>query len=450
MDKHTPQIRSRAYRTLVRVIGRRNGPTERSHPPEETSETVDGRPVVLSLPTLLESADSEVANAAAEALVLAAQAAPVNREHWGAVCGAVAAAAEGIERHRRREAAKALVFLLASPVRRAAATEPVRAIMADAAHPIHLSARAAIRRLTDSEAAELAWQHLTTAPWAAACRARLAAIREREDHEQPAHRLLHPLRLGKIDDDESHTWGRRLPRVAALREDADPWSDTDSARIVARRMLRTNPGGLIEEARRRLHCPEPVIALHAVRWVVRMNLVRTLSSDLCLVARGSPASPVHGVLAAAVAVALKDASDPESLDLLREMMRSTDARLCATAMESLARRAVRAGAWEGARGELARFAGDDRHRVRATALWLLARIEPGVTLPALLEMLTDPSAMHRVAALWATERLLRAGMIKPTPELWGVLAVAAESDRVLAVRTRAHRCLPATSPAACV
>lgn len=447
MVKNTPTIRFRVYRTLVAGLVGKDVPQDHAPSPKDEAAESDLPPSWMSLAQQLESPDPETANTAAGNLVLAAQSSPTDREHWRGLCAAVAMAADGIDRHRRRVAATALVVLLASPVRRAAATEPIRAIMADPGHPIHLAARAAIRRLTDAEAAEIAWQHQTTAPWAAACRARLAKIRAREDHEPPAHRRLHPLRFGGIVGHESHTWGERAPRAAALREDSDPWSDTDAARIVARRMLRTNPGGLIEEAARRLACPEPAIALHAVRWTARLNLVRELSTDLCTLARRELALPSSSPLAAAVAVALRDAGDPESLDLLREMMRSADARLCASAMESLTRRAVRAGAWTGVRNDLVRFVEDDRHRVRATAIWLWARPEPEAASPALLAMLTDAAAMHRVAALWATERLLRVGMIKPTPALWGVLGVAAESDRVLAVRTRAIRCLPSASPA---
>ncbi len=95
---------------------------------------------------------------------------------------------------------------------------------------------------------------------------------------------------------------------------------------------------------------------------------------------------------------------------------------------------------------LDQWPGDDKHgplepklrskhqRVRATAVAALLRMQAPEAAEALVEMLSDESAAHRISALWVVERLELASLLQRIEDL-------AESDADARVRQRARRLL---------
>ncbi|MBX3406059.1 MAG: hypothetical protein KF869_04765 [Phycisphaeraceae bacterium] len=392
------------------------------------------------LPPMLGDPDVAVREAALAALMEAIGPARLTRLTWPRVCNALAAAADGIDRHRNRGVAALLVDVWADPVMRAAATESLRAIMADHFHPVHLAARAAIRHLPD-ERAEVAVRHLTTRPWAAAARARVRAIGPMVVRRIEPRLLMHPSRAAMLG--EVGVRGEGASTQRGCHRTVDPWSDSVASRVLARRMLRVQPGGMIEEARRRLRDGDLSAAANAARWARCAGVSRELAPDLCALAERAAVIEGGERVVSAAAVALRDADDAASVDTLRALLRHADGRIVSAAMESLARRAVRAGAWEGVRADVRRALDDPRHRVRATAIVLLGRVEPQPARAALVAMLHDGAAMHRVAALWAAFRLLGGRWLRADPLLWAALCLTSQHDRFSAVRARADVCLSA-------
>lgn len=392
------------------------------------------------LPPMLGDPDVAVRNAALAALIQVVHPLRPTRANWPRACAALAAAADGIDRHRRREVAALLVETWASPVVRAAATDSLRTIMADQAHPVHLAARAAIRRLPD-ERAEVAVWHLTTPPWAAAARARVRAIGAFDARRIASPLLMHPLRAAALA--EIGVRGEGASTRRECRRTMDPWGGSASSRVLARRMLRAQPGGMIEEARHRLRSGDLSIAVSAVSWARGVGVLRQLTPDVSALAERAAGMEGGERVVSAAAAALRDADDASSIDTLRGLLRHANGRIVSAAMESLARRAVRAGAWEGVHADVHRALDDPRHRVRATAIVLLGRVEPETARPALVAMLNDSAAMHRVAALWAASRLLNGGWLRPDPFLWAALCLTSRHDRFSVLRARADVCLSA-------
>ena len=392
------------------------------------------------LPPMLGDPDVAVRDAALAALTQVVHPLRLTRANWPRACATLAAAADAIDRHRRRAVAALLVEAWASPVVRTAATDSLRAIMDDHAHPVHLAARAAIRRLPD-ERAEMAVRHLTTRPWAAAARARVRAIGSLDARRIASPLLMHPLRAAALA--EMGVRGEGASTKRGCHRTMDPWSDSVASRVLARRMLRAQPGGMIEEARRRLRSGDLSIAASAVSLMRGVGVLRQLTPDLGALAECAAGMGGGERAVSAAAAALRDADDSSSIDTLRALLRHGNGRIVSAAMESLARRAVRAGAWEGVHADVRRALDDPRHRVRATAIVLLGRVEPESARHALVAMLNDSAAMHRVAALWAASRLLNGGWLRPDPPLWAALCLMSQHDRFSALRARADVCLAA-------
>jgi hypothetical protein len=392
------------------------------------------------VPALLPDRERAVSDAAVGALAAVLQPSRQTSETWPRACAALAAAADAIDRHRRREVAELLVQTWAEPVLRHAATDALRAIMADASHPVHFAARGVLRRLPDDRV-ELAVRHLTTPPWSAAARTRVRAAGPDASRRVPQHLLLHPVRAAACGD-AVRSVSRPRPAVRA----SDPWGESAASRVLARRMLRAQPGGIIEEAKRRLRSDDPAEACRAALWAQRAGAARDLAPALVELALRASREPVGERAAAAATVALRDADDGASVDALRSLLGHADPRIVSSALEALARRAVRAGAWHAVRSDVARVLDDQRHRVRATAIVLMGRIEPEAARAALLRMLGDPLAMHRVAAVWAASRLVGSGALRPDARLWAALALLAESDRYRAIRERAAAATNAIPP----
>jgi len=251
------------------------------------------------------------------------------------------------------------------------------------------------------------------------------------------------------------------PSVRALAaQDAhrlDPWDGGSSAsRLAARFALARDADAFIAEVRTRLLGADEDASLGAIQLARRLGLVGRLRDELVLLALD--ASRPDRVVATAVGALGSDDAE-SSRDAIARAIDHGDTRVRANAVEALAKRTRRlpdlAAGDPRAYSVLVEHKDDAEHRVRANAIVGLLRprraralaerkpsprlFEPAAT-DALRSMLGDARPMHRLAGLWAAERLLPAASLGDS-----AAAVLAEVGRLRAdedprVRRRADRC----------
>jgi hypothetical protein len=162
-------------------------------------------------------------------------------------------------------------------------------------------------------------------------------------------------------------------------------------------------------------------------------------------------------LAATAAAAIERVADESAGDALREACMSDaggDARIRSNALEALVGRArARRGAEHGLGSMLLECKGDAHHRVRASAIRaMLGRGErterslptEGIACEALLAMLTDDSAAHRLAGIWLAERTIHSGGLLARHarrgEIVALVELAAGVEPEARIRDRASAC----------
>ncbi|MFG0329378.1 MAG: HEAT repeat domain-containing protein [Phycisphaerales bacterium] len=199
-------------------------------------------------------------------------------------------------------------------------------------------------------------------------------------------------------------------RSLALRRAAEFW------RVEGRAALMPHLRAELTSAER-----DSVIA--AIRFAERAELAASLELELLAAAAGSDSR-----IAATAIRAIAGLDTSASRQLIEAALEHGDPRARANAVEALARRGEPLAASRGS----ALTAKSQHHRVRANTIVALAKTDPRAAARQLAALLKDDRPMHRVAGLWAVERL-------------GASECAAEVARIVArdfnleVRRRAGR-----------
>jgi hypothetical protein len=186
---------------------------------------------------------------------------------------------------------------------------------------------------------------------------------------------------------------------------------------------------------------------------VELELLEVLGTDLNREETGASA----GKLLGAAASALGEIGSASALEAVRACMRHPIARVRANAAEALARRYRGKGDLPYAEPRLyetmIEMKDEGHHRVRSSAICAILRAaspecggtgyEPTAA-DGLIQMLDDDRPMHRLAGLWAAERVVSRDVGDSIARRWDVMAsrVAelARDETDGAVRRRAHRC----------
>jgi hypothetical protein len=262
------------------------------------------------------------------------------------------------------------------------------------------------------------------------------------DPRRPAERARERV-LAKLER-SPHASVRRIAAQDRLRLDAMV-PDSAASRVAARRWLAADPRGLLDAIDARLASVEAEERLTGVELVRVLRLEARFVVRLAELARRS--GDAAEVMAAASAVrSLGRLREPAAARAVEAALASPDARVCSNAIEAIAAQVRGAGGLGAAAGRLVEFKEDAQHRVRATALRVLLD-ELGAEAASgegLLAMLGDERATHRLAGLWAADRVL---MPPAGPERLGRrwsavahrVAAIAEQDADEAVRGRAER-----------
>lgn len=275
-------------------------------------------------------------------------------------------------------------------------------------------------------------------------------------------RIARSATLRWVHEASSSEWGERAGtlgllerspheeiRAIARAEHAplDPWNAAfEGSRLTTRRLLRADRAGFIAELRRRLASADHA-ARHAALAIARvLSLESHLELELlALLSEQAEATPQLAALQASAVAALGRIQSPSAAGAIRLCLDHPIDRIRANAVEALLKQSLRAEPL--ARTSAERHLSDPHHRVRANAIrGLLAspRDHPEAA-AALSAMLADDRPLHRLAGLWAAERLLT-GPADPNPagRRWNQLSTRvadlARAEPEPPVRARAVRC----------
>jgi hypothetical protein len=218
------------------------------------------------------------------------------------------------------------------------------------------------------------------------------------------------------------------------------------SRLVARRALEQHRDGFLVKLRARVAAGPKVDRLRAIVLARSLGVQGEIELELLAVA----ASAGDDWLTATAVGALGDIQTSSAAEVVRRFISHDCGRVRSNAAEAVLRRtdAVEPGA--PLDGRLVELKSDPHHRARASVLRaLLAGPHPldAGALPDLAAMLSDPRPLHRLAALWAVERLALAPapgsgspMVQRIGEFSTLVAQAARDDPEEPVRERATRC----------
>ena len=263
----------------------------------------------------------------------------------------------------------------------------------------------------------------------------------------------------------------RIRALAATECDRiDPWRPAASgaAGVRARRMLADDPDALLAELRQRIvrgAAPDRVRAMTLARRLdvcpdVEDALLESARSagPAALAALDGAARDVLERVGATAVRAMGALASETSREALAGALRHTSPRIRANAVEALAQRTRRSDADTASlQRTLIELKSDGAHRVRANAICALLRgvgaghqlqgvYQPGAA-EELGAMVGDDRIMHRIAGLWAAQRLLLrsagAGLGRQWTPLAARLADVARSDADPRARARAAACVRA-------
>jgi HEAT repeat protein len=291
----------------------------------------------------------------------------------------------------------------------------------------------ALRKVLDAPNDELrraaVWALLTDDSDGSTDLLRVAAARGRQAGAAIASRELRrrARRMGLVSSSAATVADDSAPSEAQSLF-ARYWNGQDelgeSALAEIERRLDTHRSEAQALARRRLASADPLDRVRALRMVERLAWTRDLS-DAVLRSAGDPHPLVRG---AAVAM-LVEIPGPTTERLLRDAMNDVDERVQANAVEAMDRLNLPSRA-PATVGKLASRSG----RVRANAIKSLLRMEMRVAAEALMKMLEDTDAAHRVGALWVLEHI-------GSGALWDRVEAMSRLDTDERVRLRARRIL---------
>ncbi len=239
-----------------------------------------------------------------------------------------------------------------------------------------------------------------------------------------------------------HAPVRRMAREDIAR--LDPWGSAGpQTALIARRRMADEPEAFLVDLRHVLMSAPPLTRIGAIAIARRLAITERIESLLISLITHAHGPAVDERVVASAISALGTLTTQNARRTVRMVLRHPDARARANAVEAMARQERSAGQTDAnLRSTLTELRGDPNQRVRANAVRsLMALPEPkgGAALytpsagSALIAMLRDERAAHRVSGLWVAERASKA----PDSALVGHIQSLAEMDPDRGVRTRA-------------
>jgi len=246
----------------------------------------------------------------------------------------------------------------------------------------------------------------------------------------------HRREISRINARSPHAWVRRV-----AGEESDRLSlvrpDSPASRVQARRMFKNDPSGFVRTLRD--HLAGGDTRCEALMLIRLMGVEHRFELDLISIVQ----SEQGDAKARATAIKALGAIDSDAARyILSEALGDSDDRIRANAIESITTPVDR----------LLELKGDPSHRVRASALRRVIRDAGTAQIAqlrnaaqALLYMLGDERAMHRLAGTWVAQRTLtgesRAAMGSAWKPLINTIESLAANDHDVRIRARSERCI---------
>ncbi len=242
-----------------------------------------------------------------------------------------------------------------------------------------------------------------------------------------------------------HASVRRMAREDLTR--LDPWaSDSSQTSLIARRRMADEPEAFLVDLRHVLMSGSALTRIRAIGIARRLGITDQIESLLLSLVTQSHGPNVDERVVASSVSALGSLCTPNARQTVRMVLRHPDPRARANAVEAMSKQERLAGLTDednSLRSTLTELRGDSHQRVRANAVHaLMALPEPkgGAALytpsasSALIAMLRDERAPHRVSGLWVAER----SAVTHGSALVSHVQSLAEMDPDRGVRNRAH------------
>jgi hypothetical protein len=241
------------------------------------------------------------------------------------------------------------------------------------------------------------------------------------------------LNTARLNQRSSSAWVRRVADEEVERLSIDmAWSP--SSRLQARRLFASDPARFVRLIREMLH--QPARRSSGVEMILALGLEERFEMDL--VSLGNERGLDPRLSATLVRGLSKVDSDAARASVLQSL-ECDDQRVVANAIESVHTPIE----------SLVEYKGDEHHRVRSSAIRrMLVSDHRGAVADAavedLLGMLTDARVGHRLAGVWAAQRVFEC---KPHERLVGWRDLVSTLDEMTrhetddAVRARADQCV---------
>jgi hypothetical protein len=240
------------------------------------------------------------------------------------------------------------------------------------------------------------------------------------------------LNSARLNQRSSSAWVRRIADEEVERLSID-LASSPSSRLQARRLLASDPAKFVRLIREMLHHPARRAA--GVEMILALGLEGRFEMDLVSLSN----EKLDARLAATLVRCLSHVDSVAAREAVLRSLESDDQRVVANAIES-AHTPVET---------LVEYKGDDHHRVRSSAIRrMLVSDQRGHIADAAVEdligMLTDARVGHRLAGVWAAQRVFEC---KPNERMVGwreLVSILDEMTRHEAddsVRARADQCV---------
>ncbi|MGJ8635228.1 MAG: hypothetical protein ACSHX5_00080 [Phycisphaerales bacterium] len=231
-------------------------------------------------------------------------------------------------------------------------------------------------------------------------------------------------------------WVRRIAREEGDRLTMDAPTNA-SSRLAARRLFASDPARFVRDVRGMLR--EPTKRGTALGIILALGLEERFEMDLISLSNELRGGELDPRIAASLVRGLSGILSPLAREAVMQSLESDDQRVVANAIESVHTPIE----------VLAEYKGDAHHRVRSSAIRRLILggrndIARGAT-EDLSVMLHDDRQEHRLAGVWASQRVLepksRARLGGPWRDLVVTLNELSEHETDDTIRTRADRCV---------
>lgn len=208
------------------------------------------------------------------------------------------------------------------------------------------------------------------------------------------------MQTGRVNERSGSAWVRRVAREEVERLSMEmAW--VPASRLAARRLYHTDPAKFVRFVREMLH--QPARREAGLGVILALGLEKRFEMDLVALAEGTE-SGIFGGDARVGAWLVRGLSGIDSEAARRAVERSLeseDQRVVANAIESVHTPVE----------VLAEYKGDAHHRVRSSAIRRMVLSGGGDGLVAgaaedLSAMLQDSRVMHRLAGVWAAQRVM--------------------------------------------